>query len=144
MERSLGRERRQSVVARLFTSSTHLGADAAVHVMRRVPLTLVAAAPASFEAGLKSNAGELGDELGLPREYTTGRDADVTAVVTQRDARNHRLDIGLAEVGVSTGCAALSTLEAGVDAGDQRAELHPELPWMGLQNLLNAGHDPPP
>jgi hypothetical protein len=68
--------------------STHLGADAAVLVVMRVPLALIAASPAGFDASLKSNAGELGDELGLPTEGATGRDADVTAVVTQGDARN--------------------------------------------------------
>jgi hypothetical protein len=78
----------------LFASSTHLGADAAVLVMMRVPLTLIAASPTSFDASLKCNAGELRDELGLPAEDAPGRDTDVTAVLTQRDARHQRLDIG--------------------------------------------------
>jgi hypothetical protein len=57
-------------------------------VMTCVSITLVAACPTGFDAGLKSNAGELGDELGLPAEEATGRDTDVTAVLTQRDARD--------------------------------------------------------
>jgi hypothetical protein len=135
-------EGRQGVIARLFASSTDLGADAAVHVMVRVTLTLVAASPTSFDARLKSNPGELGDELGLPAEDATGRDADVTAVVTQRNARNEGFDIRLAEVGVSAGCAGLSTVEARVDAGSQRPDFHRECARMRLQNLLSVGHDP--
>jgi hypothetical protein len=133
-------ERTQSVSARLLAQSTHLGADAAVLVMLRVPLTLVAAAPASFDASLKSSAGDLGDELGLPAEDTTCRDADVTAVVAKRDARDERHDVGIAEVGVSAGRAALSAVEASIDTRDQRAELHPQGARMRLQNLLCVGH----
>ena len=110
--------------------------------MVRVPLTLIATSPTSFDASLKSNSGELGDELGLPTEDATGRDADVTAVVTQCDARNEGFDIGLAEVGVSAGCAGLSTVEARVDAGNQRPDFHRECARMRLQNLLSVGHDP--
>lgn len=110
--------------------------------MMRVPLTLISASATGFEASLKSDADELGDELGLPAEDATGSDADVAAVVTKRDARNQRLDIGLAEVGVSTGCASLSTVEARVDTGNQRADLQPECAWVRLQQLLSVRHDP--
>lgn len=141
--RSLTRERRQNVLARLFASSTDLGADAAVLVVARVPLTFIAASSTSLDASPNSSARELGHELGLPGEDASGRDTDVTAVVTQRNARDHRLDIGLAEVSVGTGRAALSTLEARVDAGDQGVEFHPECPRMRLQNLPSVGHVPP-
>jgi len=57
-------------------------------VMVRMPFTLITASPASFDARLKSSPGELGDELGLPAQDAAGRDADVAAVVTQRDARD--------------------------------------------------------
>lgn len=109
--------------------------------MMRVPFALVAASPTSFDASLESNAGYLGNELSLPAEDATGRDADVTAVQTERDARNERLEIGLAQVGVSAGGAALSAVEARVDAGHQRAELDPECPGMRLENLSSMGHD---
>ena len=109
--------------------------------MVRVPLTFIPAAPASFDAGLKSNSGQLRDELGLPTEDAAGRDADVTAVVTQRNARNEGFEIRLAKVGVSAGCAALSTVEARVDAGNQRPDLHRECTRVRLQNLLSVGHD---
>jgi hypothetical protein len=142
IERALSWERRQSVSARLFALSTDLGADAAVLVMVRVPLTLIAASLTSFDATLKSYSGELGDELGLPAEDAAGRDADVTAVGTQRDAGNEGFDVGLAEVGVSAGCAGLSTVEARVDAGNQRPDFHRECARMCLQNLLSVGHDP--
>jgi hypothetical protein len=85
---TLSLKRLQGVITRFFALSTHLGAHAAMLVMMCVPLALIAASPTSFEASLKSNAGELGNELGLPAEDATGRDADVTAVQTQRDARN--------------------------------------------------------
>jgi hypothetical protein len=111
-------------------------------MMARVPLTLLAASPTGFDASLKSNPGELGDELGLPTEDAAGRDADVTAVVTQRDARNQGFDIGLAEVGVSACCAGLSTVETRVDAGSQRPQFHRDCARMRLQNLLSVGHDP--
>jgi hypothetical protein len=140
---ALGGERRQSVSARLLAISTHLFADAAVLVMTRVPFALVAAQATGFLAGLQSDAGDLGNELGLPREDATGRDADVTAVVTQRDAGNHRLDIRLAQVGVSAGGAALSAVEASVDARDQGSEGNPKCPRVRLEYLLSVGHDPP-
>jgi hypothetical protein len=79
--------------------------------------TLIAASSTCFDAGLKSNLGELGDELRLAAEDAAGRDADVTAVVTQRDAGNEGLDIRFAEVRVGASCAGLSTVEARVDAG---------------------------
>jgi hypothetical protein len=126
----------------LFALSTHLAADAAVLVMMRVPLALVAAVPTSFDASLKSYAGDVGNELGLPAEDTAGRDADVAAVQAERNARNQRLEIGLAQVGVSAGCTALSAVEACVDAGDQRTEFDPECPRMRLQDLSGMGHDP--
>jgi hypothetical protein len=107
-------------------------------MMVRVPRTLVATSPASFDATLQSDAGELRDELCLPAEDVTGRDADVAAVQTELDARDEILDIGLAQVGVRTRRARLSTVEAQVDAGDQRAELHPERPRIRLQNLLSV------
>jgi hypothetical protein len=128
-------------MARLLASSTHLGADAAVLVMMRVPLTLIAASPTSFDTSLKSHARDLGDELRLPTENAAGRDADLTAVVTQRDARNEGFDVGLAEVGVSAACATLSTVEARVDAGNQRPDFHRECARMRLQNLLSVGHE---
>jgi hypothetical protein len=124
----------------LFASSTHFGANAAVLVMMRVPLTLIAAAPTRFDASLKGNARELGDKLGLPGENAAGRDADVTAVVTQRDARNEGFEVGLAEVRVSAGCATLSTVEARLDAGNQRRDFHRKCARMRLQNLLSVGH----
>src|SRR4030095_15149593 len=93
VEHALSWERPQSVIARLFASSTDLGADAAVLVMVRVPLTLLAASPTGFDASLKSNPGELGDELGLPAEDAAGRDADVPAVVNQREAHNQGFEI---------------------------------------------------
>ena len=80
-EKSSGR--RQGVTACLFASSTRLGADAAVLVMVSMSLTLIAASSTGFDASLERGAGELGDELGLPAEDATGRDADVTAVETQ-------------------------------------------------------------
>jgi hypothetical protein len=101
--------------------------------MMRVPVALIATSPTSFDAGLKCSGGELGDKLGLPAEDATGRDADIAAVVTQRD-------IGLAQVGVGACGTALSALEARVDAGNQRAELNTECPRMRLQNLLCARH----
>jgi hypothetical protein len=82
----------------------------------RVTLALVATQPTSFDASLEGNAGDLRDELRLPAEDATGRDADVTAVVTQHDAPDHRLDVRFAEVGVSADRAALSAVEARVDA----------------------------
>ena len=143
-ERSLSSERRQGVLTSLLASSTDCFADAAVLVMVRVPVTLVAASPTSFDAGLKGSPGELGDELGLPGEHAAGRDADVAAVVTQRDARDEGFEIGFAEVGVGAGCAGLRTVEARVDAGNQRPDVHPKCARMRLQNLLSVGHDPPP
>jgi hypothetical protein len=88
-----------------------------VLVLLRVPLTLIATLSTRFDACLESNAGDFRHEFGLPGEDATGRDADVTAVVAQRDASDHRLDIGLAEVGVGAGRAALRAVEARVDAG---------------------------
>jgi hypothetical protein len=126
----------------LFAYSTHLGANPAMLMMIRVALTLIPATPTSFDASLKSDAGDFRHELGLPAEDATGRDADVTAVVAQSNARNERLDIGLAKIGVSAGRAALSTVEARVDAGDQRAERDPKCARMRLQNLLSVGHHP--
>jgi hypothetical protein len=82
----LGWQSRQSITASLFASPTDFFADAAVLMMVRVARALIAAPPTSFDAGLKSNPRELRDELRLPAEEAAGRDADVTAVVTQRDA----------------------------------------------------------
>jgi hypothetical protein len=142
MRVKLGGKRRQSVIACPFADAADLLADAAVLMMLCVMLAFVATQPTRFDASLEGSAGDLCDELRLPAEDASGRDADVTAVVTQRDAPDHRLDIGLAKVGVSTGRAALGAVEARVDAGHQRVECNAKRARMRLEDLLSVGHDP--
>jgi hypothetical protein len=109
-------------------------------VMVCVPLTLLATRATRFEARLHNAARELRHELGLPAQNPSGRKADVAAVLTQGDALQHHLDVRLTEASVSAGRAALRTVEARVDAGDQRAGVYLNRAWMRLQHLLSVGH----
>jgi hypothetical protein len=89
-------------------------------VMVCVPLTLLATRAARLEARLHNAARELGNELRLPAQNPSGRDADVAAVLTQADAAQHHLDVRLTQAGVSARGAALRAVEARVDARDER------------------------
>jgi hypothetical protein len=113
-----------------------------VLVVTSVALAFTAASTTSLDTSLDDYPGELGHELGLPAEDVSGRRADVTAISTQRDTRNQRLDIGLAEVGIRASRAALGTVEARIDACSQNADFHSNRPRMCFEDLLSVGHDP--
>jgi hypothetical protein len=105
-----------------------------------MPLTLFPADAASLHAGLHGRPGELWFELGLPAEDVSRRGADIAAVQTQPDAADQHADVGLAEIRVRAGCAALRAVEAGVDAGEQRSALDRGSTWVRLQHLPSVGH----
>ena len=105
-----------------------------------VALAFIAASAASLDTSLKNDAREVGYELGLPAEDHSGRRTDVTAVSTERDTRNERLDIGFGEVGISASSAALGAVEAEVDACSQNAKINLKRTRMCLEDLLSVGH----
>jgi hypothetical protein len=139
-EPALGRERTQSVLTRLLASAARLGADTAMLVMVRVPLTLVGTPATRLNARLHNSAREFRHELRLPAQNSSGRNADVAAVLTRGDAAQLLLHVRLTQAGVSACRAALRAVEARVDARDQRGGVYLNGSWMRLQHLLSVGH----
>ena len=108
--------------------------------MMCVALAFIAASAASLDTSLKNDASEVGHELGLSAENRSGRRTDITAISTERDTGNERVDIGFGEVGIRASRTALDALEAAVDAGSQNAKINLKRPRMGLEDLLSVGH----
>src|SRR5690242_3204996 len=70
----------QQVPARSLTAPAGLGADPAVFVHPRVPLTFVAAALAGCRAGLEERRNDAHVVLRLAADNPSGGDADIGAV----------------------------------------------------------------
>ena len=132
--------RAEGVLARLLAAAACLGADTAVLVMVGVPLAFLGARAARLEARFDNAAREFGHELRLPAENPSGRDADVGAVLARRDAAQLLLHVRLTEARVGARGAALSAVEARVDARGQRGGVYLNGAWMGFQHLLGVGH----
>jgi hypothetical protein len=108
----------------------------------RVALAFLTGSPAGVDTRLENDPCEAGYELRLSGKYAACRHADITAVQTERDARQQGLEIRLAEVRVGARCAGLGADEAFVDAPSQDARFDRKRPRMRLQHLLRTGHDP--
>jgi len=115
-----------------------------MRVMVCVALALLGTASTDLETRFDNSASKLRNELRLPAENLRGRNADVTAVQTERDAAEQHLQLGLGERGVGAGGAALGTVEAGVDTRDQRRGLDPRRSRMGLKQLPSVSQGSPP
>jgi hypothetical protein len=109
-------------------------------VMVRVSLTLFGTEAAGLETRFDNASSELRHKLRLPAEHASRRDADVAAVLTQRDATEQRRDVRFTEVCVGASSAALRTIEARIDACDQHAGFDLNLPRVRLEYLLGVGH----
>jgi hypothetical protein len=108
----------------------------------RVALAFLTGSPAGVDTRLENAPCEVGHELRLSGENAACRHADITAVQTERDARQQGLEIRLAEVRVGARRAGLGADEAFVDARSQDARFDRKRPPMRLQHLLRTGHDP--
>ena len=106
-----------------------------------VPLALLPADAAGQGARLDDRPGELRLELGLPGEDLARGRAHITAVKAQADTADQGADIVLAEVCVRASSAALSAVEACVDAREQGCGFDGGSLRMRLQYLLSVGHD---
>src|SRR5262245_26603413 len=104
-------------------------------VMVRVPFTLLGTDATCLEARLDDRARELRHELGLPAEDPACREADVVAVLAERDAAQQRREIWFGVGSVAARGAALRAVEARLDARDQRTGLDLNRPWVRLQHL---------
>jgi hypothetical protein len=109
-------------------------------VMVRVTLTLFGTGATGLETRLDNPSSELRDKLRLPAEDVSRRDADVATVLTQGDATEQRRDVRLTEVCIGASGAALRTIEARIDAGDQHAGIDLNFPRMRLEYLLGVSH----
>jgi len=109
-------------------------------VMLRVLFTLLGADATRLNARLDNRASQLRHEPGLPAQDPAGCEADVAAVLTQRYAAQQRRDIRLGAGSIATGGAALRTVEARVDARDERTGCDLNRPWIRLQHLPSMAH----
>lgn len=107
----------------------------------RMPLALLPANAAREGARLHDRPRELRLELRLPREDLARGGAHISAIQAEANAADHRAYVGLAEVGVRARGAALSAVEACVDARDQGPGFDRGSLGMRLQDLLSVGHD---
>jgi hypothetical protein len=133
-------ERAEGVLTSLLAPAARLGANTAMLVMVRVPLTLLATRATRLKARLHNAAREFGHELRLPAQNPSGHDTDVAAVLTRGDAAHLPLHVRLTQAAVGARRAALRAVEACVDACDQRGGVYLNLSWMRLQHLLSVGH----
>jgi FAD/FMN-containing dehydrogenase len=111
-----------------------------VLVVIRVALALAGADRTELPAGRDLRTSGLGDELRLAAEDTGRRVADVGAVPAGADAPSHLGDVGLRQVRVRAGRAALQAGEAFVDAAGQHIAVELGGPGVRLKHLLRQRH----
>ena len=81
-----------------------------------MPLALLGACPANLGAGLHGGAGQTRVELRLPAQDAPSSNTDITAIQAEPDAADQHVDVALAETSICTSDAALSAIEARLDA----------------------------
>ena len=111
--------------------------------MVRVAFALFCTLAARLAAGLDRRARELEHKLGLPAHDSPCCDADVAAVLAQRDRTQHRRDVQFSAGSITAGGAGLCAVDAHVDARDERIELDVNRSRIGLQHLPSVAHDSP-
>ena len=107
-------------------------------VVFRVPLTLVATHAAGRRAGLDSRAEQVDIRSGLAGDDAPGGVADVGAIEVEANAADQLPHVRLAETGVGAAGACSRTVEALVDAAQQRVSIEACRLWMGLEYLSNC------
>jgi hypothetical protein len=106
---------RQELTARLLAASARFRAHPAVGVPGRMPLALVAAAPADGRARLDQRPYDAAVPGSRAAQHGCGSCADIRAVHAQANARDHLGQMQLAQVGVGIGTAGLRAVSRSLD-----------------------------
>ncbi len=134
----LGAYRGEEVVARAFAATAGLSADAAVLVVLGVPLTFLATRATGRGTGLDRCAEHADIGRGLAGKDATRGVACVGAVVVEANAADQVLHVLLAETGVGATGACGGTVEALVDAAQQRVSTEACRLWMRRDHFSNC------
>ena len=135
-------DRREQVVAGALAAATDFGAEAAVLVVRSVPVALLGAAEARDATGLDHCPDKAQVSCGLAGHDTAGRVADVGAVEAEANATHHLPYVVLGEIGVGTTRTAGGTVEALVYAAQHRGAIEAGRLRMRLKDLLKSHVSP--
>jgi hypothetical protein len=116
-------------------AATNLGADTAVVMVGRVPITLLGASATCDDTGLERGPydGEIG--LRLAGRDPARRVAHVGAVEVEPNAPHQLEDVRLAEAGVGATGARGGTVEALVDAFEEQVAVESDRPRMPLDDF---------
>ena len=109
-------------------------------VVLGVPLTFLATCAAGRGTGLDHCPENADIGRGLAGEDATRGVACVGAVVVETNAADQVLHVLLAETGVGATGACGGTVEALVDAGQQRVSIKGRRLWMRLDYFLKLSH----
>ncbi len=107
-------------------------------VVGGVPRALIATGAAGRRAGLDRCADDAQIGRSLAGEDAAGGLADVGAVEVETNATDQLLHVVLAETGVGAARAGSGTVQALVDATQERVAIKAGLLWMRLDYLLNC------
>jgi hypothetical protein len=109
-----------------------------VLVVLGVPLTFLATCATGRGTGLNRCTEDLDIGRGLAGEHATRGVAGVGAVVVEANAADQVLHVLLAETGVGATRACGGTVEALVDAAQQRVSIEARRLWMRLDYFSNC------
>jgi hypothetical protein len=111
-----------------------------VFVLLRVLGAFVAARTTRDQARLELRSQQSDIRVMLAGEHASGCDADVRAVHVQTNTASKHVDLGLAETCIGACTAALSAIEASLDAFRQSIVRDYQLRRAGLQHVSDV-HD---
>ena len=133
IERRLGSQGRQRLLASRFTAVTRFGADTTMlHAVLGMHLTLMATDLACAGTSLQQCASQRCVERGLAREHRAGRNADIRAIEVETDAANQGLDLTLAQASIGASRTSLGAVSTGIDAGGERLNIRYRLIRIGV------------
>jgi hypothetical protein len=109
-----------------------------VLVVLGVPLTFLATCATGRRTGLNRCTEDVDIGRGLARENAARGAAGVGAIKVEANAADQPPHVLLAETGVGATGARSGTVEALVDAAQQRASMKARRLWMRLDHFLNC------
>jgi hypothetical protein len=109
-----------------------------VLVVLGVPLTLLATCATGRRTGLNRCAEHADIGRGLAGEDAARRVAGVSAIKVEANAADQLPHVVLAETGVGAAGAGGGTVEALVDAAQERVAIKARRLWMRVDHLLNC------
>ena len=130
-------DRGEQVVARLLAAAAKLRADAAMVMVGRVALALIAARTTRRDTCFDRGPDDAEVGFGLAGHDAADGVADIGAVETAPDAPHHLGHVRLAEAGVGARRTRGGTVEALVNTAEQQVAIKADGPRMPLDDFCN-------